>query len=737
MADLNISGDIQISPTSLTGSLHPTTINLSGDLDTGNGKDGYSPTVDVEVITGGHRITITDRDGAHTFDVVDGTVGVGISDISKTSTHDAEDTYTITYTDGSTTTFVVTNGEVTWNDVGNIAVVSHTQPSSSHNVIWIEDEGTTIELPTMEDLEEVADDVDDLKADINNKADIIFSNTSGAIASFTDGADGLPMESVVAYIEPVQSGTGDPSPDNIRPISGRSEVSVTRTRANLYSRDLAEYNVPAYATDGTMASYQDVAVLWIKVKPNTTYSTKCVITTTQPVYIRWINCDANKGFISRPGPTYPQNNLPSTFTTPANCYWVQIAINQYPLNAIAQNNWTMYINEGSTLKEEPSNGQTITVQLGQTVYGGTVDVTQGKLTVTDANIASYNGETLPSTWISDRDVYAEGTTPTTGAQVVYKLATPITYDLTPQEITSLLGVNNVWSDTGDTDVTYRADTKLYLESHAPKVDDVQVGGTSVVNQGVANVPIGNVSDPGVYKVSTTYGVNVTSGSVLVIARAGDSDTKTGTNNYKPIVPVNQHISTFYGLAKAASDTTQSQSSNAVGTYTDAAKVAIQKMLGIYEPPYELLNDITLESESEINLTADSNGTPYNLLGVYIYIYYVANLETASGGYGRYRCYDSRERYCSAETGKYTTAANAKFKLVFLDRRNNLAFFNYTTQATTGGNSAWDIKYPGVGTIDGTNGGSALNFGNIVRIATPTGDVEPAGTRIQVYGQRAY
>ena len=173
MADLNISGDIQISPTSLTGSLHPTTINLSGDLDTGNGKDGYSPTVDVEVITGGHRITITDRDGAHTFDVVDGTVGVGISDISKTSTHDNEDTYTITYTDGSTTTFVVTNGEVTWNDVGNIAVVSHTQPSSSHNVIWIEDDGTTIELPTMEEFEEVADDVSDLKADINQLEDAL------------------------------------------------------------------------------------------------------------------------------------------------------------------------------------------------------------------------------------------------------------------------------------------------------------------------------------------------------------------------------------------------------------------------------------------------------------------------------------------------------------------------------------------------------------------------------------
>lgn len=37
---------------------------------------------------------------------------------------------------------------------------------------------------------------------------------------------------------------------------------------------------------------------------------------------------------------------------------------------------------------------------------------------------------------------------------------------------------------------------------------------------------------------------------------------------------------FYGLAKAAGDTTQSASSNTVGAYTDDAKTAIRAMLGI-------------------------------------------------------------------------------------------------------------------------------------------------------------
>ena len=83
-----------------------------------------------------------------------------------------------------------------------------------------------------------------------------------------------------------------------------------------------------------------------------------------------------------------------------------------------------------------------------TVYGGYIDVISGLLTVTDANIASYAGEALPSTWISDRDAYTSGGTPTTGAQVVYKLASALNYQLTAQQINDLVGQNYIWADTG-------------------------------------------------------------------------------------------------------------------------------------------------------------------------------------------------------------------------------------------------------------------------------------------------
>ena len=46
----------------------------------------------------------------------------------------------------------------------------------------------------------------------------------------------------------------------------------------------------------------------------------------------------------------------------------------------------------------------------------------GKLWSSTGHIASYNNEILPGEWWSDRDVYEEGTTPTIGAEVVYRLA---------------------------------------------------------------------------------------------------------------------------------------------------------------------------------------------------------------------------------------------------------------------------------------------------------------------------
>jgi len=48
-------------------------------------------------------------------------------------------------------------------------------------------------------------------------------------------------------------------------------------------------------------------------------------------------------------------------------------------------------------------------------------------------------------------------------QVCYELATPITIQLTPQQIATLYGTNNIFADSGAVAVRYIADIGLYID----------------------------------------------------------------------------------------------------------------------------------------------------------------------------------------------------------------------------------------------------------------------------------
>ena len=84
-----------------------------------------------------------------------------------------------------------------------------------------------------------------------------------------------------------------------------------------------------------------------------------------------------------------------------------------------------------------------TFSVGQ--YGGATSIYFIYLNEDYTSVADYNA------WLAENN-------PT----IVLWLATPQTYQLTPQEVRTLLGTNNVWSD-GDVSVTYKADVKLYVD----------------------------------------------------------------------------------------------------------------------------------------------------------------------------------------------------------------------------------------------------------------------------------
>lgn len=148
--------------------------------------------------------------------------------------------------------------------------------------------------------------------------------------------------------------------------------------------------------------------------------------------------------------------------------------------------------------------------------------------------------------------------------------------------TNISSVIDDTAGTGDTDKTWSADKISSELEGAGSVKDVTVNGTSIVDPqtGIADIPIASNNVMGLVKVNQTNGIYVDGNGVLAPTNPTDLALRLGNNNKYTINTACQHKSTFYGLAKAAGDTTQSASNNATGNYTDNAKSAIQNMLGI-------------------------------------------------------------------------------------------------------------------------------------------------------------
>ena len=242
---------------------------------------------------------------------------------------------------------------------------------------------------------------------------IEYTETGNPLSFVTNVAKNLTQ--LLIPWTPTQSGTGDPSPTNVRPISGVSGVNITRCGANLFDKDAVTHGY-YIKSDGTVVQtapgYDWCITDYIPVIGNGKITYKSIGSTGTAPYSAWYTAD--KTLIS----TFKQQGGTSaayTTTAPSTAKYVRFSILNIDTNLV---NFIVALGE-SIGDYVAYTGNTVSVvfpdEVG-TVYGGSLDLTTGVLKVTDANIASYAGETLPSTWISDRDVYAVGTTPTTGAR---------------------------------------------------------------------------------------------------------------------------------------------------------------------------------------------------------------------------------------------------------------------------------------------------------------------------------
>lgn len=171
----------------------------------------------------------------------------------------------------------------------------------------------------------------------------------------------------------------------------------------------------------------------------------------------------------------------------------------------------------------------------------------------------------------------------------------------------------------------------------------------------------------------------------VPAIATSAQIKTGTDSTHPIAPNRQNESVFYGLAKLAG-ADMASSSNPVGQFTDDAIVKIQKMLGVYQSPWELIREdtVTNATEADVDITVDGDGESFELTDVYLQVWTPQQETNASiGDYGSVRCFYNDNNSIGTQMGTWTQSANtsAKYGQILLTNENG-AIRNEATQNAT-------------------------------------------------------
>ena len=227
--------------------------------------------------------------------------------------------------------------------------------------------------------------------------------TKSAICSFSDGADSVPCPSVLCEINPLQA-SGTPSPSNPLPISGFTGLTLTN-KDNISN--------PTH-TDTYSVNWQSEA--------GTVYGG---------------TLDVVSGVLTV---THARGDMGQMSWTKASNYNV------------------MYANLGGVNTEYNAYCEIY-------LYSGTVTSAGGAYNKGNNTLSILTNDSRHLIYVRD-DNYTDATTFTNsvnGHYLVYELATPVTYQLTPQEVTTLLATNNFFHDAnGDTQVTYRADIDILI-----------------------------------------------------------------------------------------------------------------------------------------------------------------------------------------------------------------------------------------------------------------------------------
>ena len=296
-------------------------------------------------------------------------------------------------------------------------------------------------------------------------------------------------------------------------LSGKADSNSVYTKAETDTLLSAKANTADLATVATTGDYDDL--LNKPVIPVQVQSDYAQEDSTQVDYIK------NKPDIAamiaaallEVMPVGTETGTPATFDTEIAAPLVSVSCD---IVATGGNGTPDNPNpiSGYTEANITANGNTYTIAFGQTVYGGVLDVTRGKLTVThqilEKSVASMNnaedfpgwrasgvralvGAGLNTTFFNqivnigseysvntngiNDELYLRKSTygltesqwktqyPDLTIQFYVELATPFDIDLTPEVISAVVGTNNVYADTnGGTTVQFKDSIQHYIDT---------------------------------------------------------------------------------------------------------------------------------------------------------------------------------------------------------------------------------------------------------------------------------
>ena len=244
--------------------------------------------------------------------------------------------------------------------------------------------------------------------DIQDKMDETTTSISGNPISIADLKSAQIALNPVITFEPIQAGSGTPSPSNIRAISGYDKIEVSSCGKNLFNKDDATSIIKGYISS-TIVAGDAMRTVFVKCKPSTTYTVSK--TAGQRFTVAYTKELPAVG-VTVYGATGNNTASSITITVGADAkYVVGYVFNSSNDSGTADQmiaSVQIEENNQATTYEPYHKTTDLSESLGQTVYGGTLDVRTGVLTVDRGivDLGSLNWMYTGSLFYSDSDIGA-------------------------------------------------------------------------------------------------------------------------------------------------------------------------------------------------------------------------------------------------------------------------------------------------------------------------------------------